>query len=89
MRASWIFTTNDMLANFGIALSGVAVMLLKSPLPDLIIGIIVVGIGIKGGWEILEQARQARGDRVSAEHDEPKAADDRPRSLPAVAKTKS
>ncbi len=60
LRASWIFTTNDMIANLGIVVSGVAVMVLNSPLPDLLIGLVVVGIVIKGGWEILEHARLAR-----------------------------
>ncbi len=60
LKASWIFTTNDMLANAGIVASGVAVMLFKSPLPDLLIGLVVVGIVLKGGWDILEEAREAR-----------------------------
>jgi Co/Zn/Cd efflux system component len=47
MKASWIFTTNDMLANAGIAISGAAVMLLGSPLPDLIIGLVVGGIVLR------------------------------------------
>ena len=59
-RATWIFTINDMLANAGIVLSGVTVMVFKSPLPDLLIGLVVVGIVLKGGWEILEQAHEAR-----------------------------
>lgn len=60
LKASWIFTTNDMLANAGVAASGIAVILLASPVPDLVIGLVVVAIGIHGGWEILEQAREAR-----------------------------
>lgn len=59
LKASWIFTTNDMLANLGIAASGVAVMVLDSPLPDLLIGLAVVAIVFKGGREILEEARRA------------------------------
>lgn len=59
LKASWIFTTNDMLANLGIVLSGIAVMVFESPLPDLLIGLVVVGIVLKGGWEILEDAREA------------------------------
>lgn len=58
MKASWIFTTN-MLANAGIAVSGAAVMLLESPLPDLIIGLAVGRIVLKGGWDILREAREA------------------------------
>ncbi len=59
-KASWIFTTNDMVVNLGVVLSGVLVMLLKSPIPDLLIGIAVVGVVLKGGWEILGEAREAR-----------------------------
>lgn len=57
LKASWIFTTNDMLANAGIVASGAAVMFFASPLPDLIIGLLVGGIVLKGGWDILEEAR--------------------------------
>ena len=60
VKASWIFTTNDMIANLGIVASGIAVMVFKSPLPDLLIGLVVIGIVIRGGWEILQQARAAR-----------------------------
>jgi Co/Zn/Cd efflux system component len=60
LKASWIFTANDMIVNLGIAASGVAVMVLKSPLPDLLIGMVMVGVIIKGGWEILENAKEAR-----------------------------
>lgn len=66
LEASWIFTLNDMIANLGIVASGVAVMVFKSRLPDLLIGVVVVGIVIKGGWEILEHAREARREADSA-----------------------
>lgn len=65
LQASWIFTTNDMAVNAGTALSGIAVMWLKSPLPDLIIGLIVVGIAFKGGLEIWKQARNSRQDEAA------------------------
>lgn len=61
LKASWIFTINDMLANLGIVMSGVAVIIVQSRWPDLLIGLVVVGIVIKGGWEILEHAPQGRG----------------------------
>ncbi len=66
LKASWIFTTNDMLANLGIVLSGIAVMFFESPVPDLLIGLVVVGIVLKGGWEILEDAREASREADSA-----------------------
>ena len=42
------------------------ILFFKSPLPDLLIGLVVAGIALKGGWEILEQARQARREGAPA-----------------------
>ena len=69
LKASWIFTSNDMLANAGIVVSGAAVMLFGSPLPDLVIGLVVVAIGVKGGFEILEHAQEARNAPESGTKD--------------------
>ena len=60
LKASWIFTTNDMIANLGIVLSGIAVIFFQSQVPDLVIGVIVAGIVIKGGFEILSNAKEAK-----------------------------
>lgn len=64
MKASIIFTGNDMLVNLGIVLSGVAVMLLNSPIPDLLISLIIVGVVLKGGWKILKQVQNARKEAI-------------------------
>ncbi len=66
LKASWIFTTNDMLANVGIVVSGAAVMFFGSPLPDFIIGLAVGAIVLKGGWDILKEAREAQLGTPSA-----------------------
>ena len=60
LKASWIFTTNDAIVNGGTAVSGVMVMVLQSRLPDLLIGLMVAGMVLKGGLEILREAREAR-----------------------------
>ncbi|WP_201766697.1 cation transporter [Rhodopirellula europaea] len=60
LNASWIFTTNDMIANLGIVLSGIAVIFFQSQVPDLVIGVIVAGIVVKGGFEILSNAKEAK-----------------------------
>jgi len=59
LQASWIFTTNDMLVNSAIAVSGLAVILFNSPYPDLIIGLGVVIVVVRSGFEILEKAGEA------------------------------
>ncbi|QKX16900.1 cation transporter [Microbulbifer sp. YPW1] len=59
MRASWIFSANDVIANLGVIVAGVLVALLGSRLPDLIIGSIISLVVIRGGWKILREARDA------------------------------
>jgi Co/Zn/Cd efflux system component len=59
--ASWIFTSNDTLVNLGIVASGLLVMLVGSPVPDLLIGLVTAAVAARGGKEILEMAREAKG----------------------------
>lgn len=63
MRASWIFSENDVIANLGVIASGILVMLLGSRLPDLVIGAIISVVVIRGGLLILREAREARQGR--------------------------
>lgn len=58
IKASIIFTDNDMWINLGIVASGLGVMILNSSIPDLVVAVIVVGISIWGGIHILKDARQ-------------------------------
>jgi cation diffusion facilitator family transporter len=60
MRASWIFSTNDVIANLGVILSGVLVALLGSRYPDLIIGTLISLVVIRGGFTILKDAQETR-----------------------------
>lgn len=48
-----------MVANAGIIVSCLAIMIFQSPLPDLIVGIAVVAIVLHEGREILKKARKA------------------------------
>jgi cation diffusion facilitator family transporter len=59
MRASWIFTTNDLFANIGVIVSGTLVWISGSRYPDLVIGVIISAIVVRGGIKILKEARQA------------------------------
>lgn len=60
MRASWIFSTNDVFANAGVVLSGLLVMWSGSRIPDLLIGALVSLVVIRGGRLILREARHPR-----------------------------
>jgi cation diffusion facilitator family transporter len=65
MRASWIFSTTDVQANVGVILAGILVSVTASPAPDLIVGVLVCGIVVRGGVRILRDAlaslEEARG----------------------------
>lgn len=57
MRASMIFTSNDVIINLGVITAGILVLWLQSGLPDLIIGSIVFVIVIIGALRILKLAK--------------------------------
>lgn len=59
MRASWIFSTNDVLANLGVIIAGALIYTLGSRLPDLIIGMIIALLVARGGIQILREAKQS------------------------------
>ncbi len=54
MKASMIFTSNDIIINTGVILAGVMVLLTQSKYPDLIIGSIVFLIVVRGAIRILK-----------------------------------
>ncbi len=60
MRASWIFSTNDVIANLGVIISGVFVAIIGSRYPDLIIGTIISAVVIRGGIKILQDANETQ-----------------------------
>lgn len=54
MKATMIFTSNDIIINTGVILAGVLVLLTQSKYPDLIIGAIVFLIVVRGAFRILK-----------------------------------
>ena len=57
MKASMIFTSNDIAINIGVILAGILVMLTHSKYPDLIIGGIIFIIVVQGALRILKLAK--------------------------------
>ncbi|WP_171477662.1 cation transporter [Acinetobacter baumannii] len=53
MKASWIFSANDVIVNLGVIIAGFLVALTGSAYPDLIIGIIVSLFVLNGARKIL------------------------------------
>lgn len=65
MRSSWIFSTNDVIANIGVIISGTLVMYFGNRFPDLLIGGIISFIVFIGGFRILREAKDARKKEIS------------------------
>ncbi|MDR7922948.1 cation diffusion facilitator family transporter [Thermosynechococcus sp. PP45] len=59
MRASWIFTQNDVIANVSVIGAGALVVVFQSPYPDLIVGFGIASLVLWGGIRIIRDARQA------------------------------
>ncbi|MGM0381471.1 MAG: cation transporter [bacterium] len=57
MKASMIFTSNDIIINGGVITAGILVNLLNSQIPDLVVGAIVFGVVIRGSFRILKLAK--------------------------------
>jgi Co/Zn/Cd efflux system component len=57
MQASMIFTSNDVIINLGVIISGVLVFWLDSKFPDLIVGSIVFVLVTRGAFAILKLSR--------------------------------
>ncbi len=54
MKASMIFTSNDVIINTGIIVAGILVLLTQSKYPDLVVGTIVFLVVIRGAIRILK-----------------------------------
>lgn len=57
MKASYICSSNDVIANSGVIIAGGLVYLTGSRIPDLLIGIVVAGFVINGALTILKVAK--------------------------------
>ncbi len=57
MRASWIFSSNDVIANLGIIIGGLLVWWLDNRWPDIIIGLIISFVILRGARLILRDAK--------------------------------
>jgi len=69
LRATWIFTRVDVIANVGVMFSGLLVLLTGSRFPDLVVGGAIGIYVIKEAIEILREAHEARAGEERRDHD--------------------
>ncbi len=68
LRAATTFSFNDFVANGGIILAGIIVMLTGANWPDLLVGVAVAGIAVYGGIDILRDAHMDKHDQQGTKH---------------------
>lgn len=56
MRASWICSRNDMIANIGVILSALLVVWLESSIPDLVVGTIIALVIVQSSLKIVKES---------------------------------
>lgn len=57
IKASWIFTSNDVIVNIGVIIAGILVYLTQSSIPDLLVGSAIFLIVARGAFTILKLAK--------------------------------
>src|SRR5690606_27104777 len=67
-RAARTFSFNDFVANGGIILAGIVVLLTGANWPDLVVGIAVACIALYGSVDILRDAHMDKHDEKGTEH---------------------
>ena len=65
LRATWLFTRADVVANLGVILAGLLVLWLSVPYPDYAIGTLIGLYVIKEAIGILRDARAEAGDNAT------------------------
>lgn len=60
MRASWIFSKNDVIANVGVIVGGGLVYVSGMRWPDLVVGIAIAYVVFRGALAIIQDARSER-----------------------------
>ena len=66
LRATWLFTRADVVANLGVILAGVLVLWLGVPYPDFVIGALIGLYVIKEALEILRDAKSEAVRNITA-----------------------
>lgn len=67
MRSVWICSRNDAIGNAAVLLAAMGVFGTGTGWPDVIVAVIMGGLGLWGGWQIISQARRELR-RVPAGH---------------------
>ncbi|WP_083224774.1 cation transporter [Sphingomonas panacis] len=64
-RSVWICSRNDAIGNIAVVLAALGVFGTGAIWPDIIVAIVLAGLGVSGGWQIIREAQsELRHERV-------------------------
>ena len=58
LRATWICSRNDMIGYLGVLFAAALVLWSGSPLPDIVIGLLIATVVIHSAWRIVTEAKE-------------------------------
>jgi cation diffusion facilitator family transporter len=58
LRATWICSRNDMIGNVGVLFAAGMVTWFGSPIPDIMIGLLIAAVVIRSAWRIVIEAKE-------------------------------
>jgi len=56
-RSVWICSRNDAIGNIAVVAAALGVFGTGTAWPDIAVAVILAGLGVSGGWQIIRQAR--------------------------------
>jgi Co/Zn/Cd efflux system component len=61
VRAIWLFSRNDALANIAVLIAAALVAWSRTPWPDLAVAVVIAGLFLHSAWSIIQDARRELG----------------------------
>ena len=56
MRSTWLCSRNDIIANLSVLLAAAGVRAFNSGWPDIVVGVAIAGLFLKGAWTVLQES---------------------------------
>ncbi|WP_374667051.1 cation transporter [Acinetobacter sp.] len=67
MKSVWLCSRNDAIGNVAVIFAAIGVFGTGSLLPDIIVAVIMAGLGLTGGYQVISKALQERKASAAAE----------------------
>ena len=63
MQSVWLCSRNDAIGNIAVMIAALGVFGTQSVLPDLIVALLMAGLGLSAGWSIIKKSQRERREQ--------------------------